>query len=563
MPGIWYEVGLSSAAASAAAPRSQACRASPWARTTTSPSTFTNVMADVEDLFVERIEDDSYEFEGERRPLEIIEERDRRAWAGPAERHEVRLTHHGPIVNQALGADDEQPLALRWAALDEPAISTRMLGRARASQRAGAGASCCATVTMPRLEPGLGRPARIDRLQDDRPHPDAQGRLPRPAEAGLDAASSSGRAGSPTTSCPSWSIPTRATSSPPTTGSSTTRIRTTSPATGSDGYPRGADRAAARRARAARPRATSAACRPTSIRSPATRWPTASPAWSRHSQREVQGDRAAEELGPHARAADRSRGRSTRPSCLRLARSSPARRSATATSPSAISIAPTTASLAHVTSPWRWHAHLLELWDEGDDELIGGSWDEARARGAARARWTTSRSASGPIPKDGDGAVCTRSSSHTRSGRPSDRGMGLQPHASIRAARRRRSAQIAYDPNRSLPRDLGAELADGRRPVGAGALAAGRRSPASPGTPGAATTTTCSRAGRRARCSRWPARGRFETLVLTRRRRASPSTRLMPSRRDQIKLTDEEQRELIESERIVVVSRSGRAAGRT
>ena len=32
--------------------------------------------------------------------------------------------------------------------------------------------------------------------------------------------------------------------------------------------------------------------------------------------------------------------------------------------------------ISHVTSPWRWHSHLLELWEEGDEELIGGSWDE-------------------------------------------------------------------------------------------------------------------------------------------------------------------------------------------
>ena len=36
--------------------------------------TFTNAMADVLDLFVERIDGDTYEFEGDRRPLEVIEE---------------------------------------------------------------------------------------------------------------------------------------------------------------------------------------------------------------------------------------------------------------------------------------------------------------------------------------------------------------------------------------------------------------------------------------------------------------------------------------------------------
>jgi penicillin amidase len=90
--------------------------------------TFTNVAADVEDLFVERIEDESYEFQGERRPLEILEELITVRGSSQPVRHEVRITHHGPIVNHALGADDEQPLALRWSALDEPSISDAHLG---------------------------------------------------------------------------------------------------------------------------------------------------------------------------------------------------------------------------------------------------------------------------------------------------------------------------------------------------------------------------------------------------------------------------------------------------
>ncbi len=30
----------------------------------------------------------------------------------------------------------------------------------------------------------------------------------------------------------------------------------------------------------------------------------------------------------------------------------------------------------HITSPWRWHSHLLRLWEEGDEQLIGTSWEE-------------------------------------------------------------------------------------------------------------------------------------------------------------------------------------------
>ena len=30
----------------------------------------------------------------------------------------------------------------------------------------------------------------------------------------------------------------------------------------------------------------------------------------------------------------------------------------------------------HITSPWRWHSHLMMLWEEADEELIGRPWDD-------------------------------------------------------------------------------------------------------------------------------------------------------------------------------------------
>src|SRR5207244_5870556 len=32
--------------------------------------------------------------------------------------------------------------------------------------------------------------------------------------------------------------------------------------------------------------------------------------------------------------------------------------------------------VAHVTSPWRWQSHLLSLWEEGDEKLVGRPWDD-------------------------------------------------------------------------------------------------------------------------------------------------------------------------------------------
>ena len=73
--------------------------------------------------------------------------------------------------------------------------------------------------------------------------------------------------------------------------------------------------------------------------------------------------------------------------------------------------------IAHVTSPWRWHSHLMDLWEEADESLVGRPWETSSWTpcGAPSTIW---RRASGPIPKDGAGARSTRWSSRTPSGRP-------------------------------------------------------------------------------------------------------------------------------------------------
>jgi penicillin amidase len=98
---------------------------------------FTNVMADVEDLYVERIREPAgggpaeYEFEGEWRPVEVRLEEIRVRGRSDPERLEVRETHHGPIVTDALGATGDEPLALAWTALREPFYSTLSIDAGR------------------------------------------------------------------------------------------------------------------------------------------------------------------------------------------------------------------------------------------------------------------------------------------------------------------------------------------------------------------------------------------------------------------------------------------------
>jgi penicillin amidase len=120
MPGIWYQVGLTLGDRTVRGASLPGMPGVYMGQNNDVCWTFTNVMADVQDLFVERVEDDRYLFEGEWRPLEIVREKIAVKGRDAPEVLDVRITHHGPIVNAALGADDAEPLALSWTALDRP-----------------------------------------------------------------------------------------------------------------------------------------------------------------------------------------------------------------------------------------------------------------------------------------------------------------------------------------------------------------------------------------------------------------------------------------------------------
>jgi len=120
MPGIWYEISLRHGDRFVRGASMPGMPGIYMGQNNDVAWTITNVMADVQDLFVERVDGDTYLFEDEWRPLEIVREEIRVKGRKEPVVHEVRKTHHGPIVNEALGAGDEEPLALRWATLDEP-----------------------------------------------------------------------------------------------------------------------------------------------------------------------------------------------------------------------------------------------------------------------------------------------------------------------------------------------------------------------------------------------------------------------------------------------------------
>jgi len=95
----------------------------------------TNLGPDVQDLFIEKINPEhpnQYEFQGEWRDMEIVREEIRVAGREEAVVVDVRLTHHGPIINDVAGGTEEawafgwQPLALSWTAL-QPGTSVKSI----------------------------------------------------------------------------------------------------------------------------------------------------------------------------------------------------------------------------------------------------------------------------------------------------------------------------------------------------------------------------------------------------------------------------------------------------
>jgi penicillin amidase len=100
---------------------------------------FTNVMADTQDLFVERLNEDDprlYEFKGEWRQAEVVREEIHVKGRSRPEVLDVTITHHGPIVNAVLGDPEVGPLALSWTALEHPCLTdaAHRMSRARSHE---------------------------------------------------------------------------------------------------------------------------------------------------------------------------------------------------------------------------------------------------------------------------------------------------------------------------------------------------------------------------------------------------------------------------------------------
>jgi penicillin G amidase len=372
MPGVWYEVGLELGDRFCRGASIPGLPGISLGQNNDVAFAFTNVLADVEDLFVERIVDESYEFQGEQRPVEVIEELITIRGEDHPKPHEVRLTHHGPIVNRALGADDEQPLALRWAALDEPAISEAHLGVLEPqsgpelvemlssvtmpvsnlvwADRAGSiGYKMIGRIPMRKGDcPDLPKPGWTGEFEWEGWIPyDEMPELVDPDEGYLVTANNKVVDSSyPHHITSDWLDGYRAARIEQLIGEREQHDLDDFRRMQTDLYSIPGDEVVHRLAR----------LEPTSQRE------------TRAIERLKSWDRT---LGPRTVA-----GTIYQAFLLRLAREFTRAAIGDRDLAERYLDRADNGFIAHVTSPWRWYAHLLELWEEADEELIGGSWDE-------------------------------------------------------------------------------------------------------------------------------------------------------------------------------------------
>ncbi len=495
MPGVWYEIALEM--------NGRFCRGASlpgmpgislgqnndvaWA--------FTNVMADVEDLFIERIKGDAYEFDGALRPLELVEEEIRVKGRDAPVRHTVRLTHHGPIVNEALGADDDQPLALRFAALDYPSITPAHTGI---------------------LEPSSG--AELVELLADLTTPVSNlvwadrhggigykmvGRVPMR------------RGGCPDLPKPGWTgefewegtIPYE--KLPQLTDPKTGHLVTANNRVADSSYPHHITSDWLDGYRAQRIEDLLGASDKHDLDDfarmqmdlysipgveVARRLARLSPPGQRETRaiellRSWDGNLAADSIGATIYQSF----------LLRLAREFTRAAIGDRDLAERYLDRADNGFIAHVTSPWRWHSHLMALWEEGDEALIGRPWEEL-ALESLRGALDDLGGRFGSNPEGWAwGHVHELRFPHALGGaHPCSTGSSTAPCTP--AAPRRASPRSPTTP--TTPTRRSGPRAGAWSPIRSGLSArAGRPSRASPAMPGASTTTTCSRAGWRGRPS--------------------------------------------------------------
>jgi len=148
MPSIWYEIGLHCDPVGPDCPYNVV-----GASFASTPGVIighndriawgvTNLNPDVQDLFIERVNPQNpnqYLYKGQWRDMKVVREEIRVAGREDPVVLNVRLTHHGPIINDVAGGTEEawsfgwDPLALSWTALQPGSLVKSILLLDRAS----------------------------------------------------------------------------------------------------------------------------------------------------------------------------------------------------------------------------------------------------------------------------------------------------------------------------------------------------------------------------------------------------------------------------------------------
>ena len=135
MPSIWYEIGLHGGGFDVVGASLPGAPGVILGHNDRIAWGFTNLGADVQDLYIERLNpEDPYqvEYNGQWEDVQVIRE-EIPVKGRPPEVLEVRVTRHGPLINDVVEGL-EQPLAFRWTAISEPSEVWRAilnLNRAR------------------------------------------------------------------------------------------------------------------------------------------------------------------------------------------------------------------------------------------------------------------------------------------------------------------------------------------------------------------------------------------------------------------------------------------------
>jgi len=117
MPSIWYETGLHGAGFEVVGVSLPGCPLINIGRNRDISWGITNLPADTQDFYIEKLNPANglqYEAKGEWKRLQVIEEEIKIRGRGEAEKLQVRITRHGPLMDNVIKGL-EQPLALQWA----------------------------------------------------------------------------------------------------------------------------------------------------------------------------------------------------------------------------------------------------------------------------------------------------------------------------------------------------------------------------------------------------------------------------------------------------------------